>query len=240
MKSGNTKKSTRWLKPLIFTVAALGILLAVRFLNMGEIFIEMRIWIESLGRMAPLAYISVYILATVLAVPAAPLTLAAGAVFGSFFGVVYVSVGSTLGAGLSFLIARYFARGMVSGWLSKNAKFKQLDEMSESYGTSIVAITRLIPLFPFNMLNYGFGLTRVRFGTYFFWSWICMLPGTILYVVGVDAVITGLSEGKVPWTLLGILAIVLAILTGIVRSIRNRMKDSHKNHPSQPAFRKDR
>jgi uncharacterized membrane protein YdjX (TVP38/TMEM64 family) len=67
--------------------------------------------------------------------------------------------------------------------------------MTERHGAIIVAITRLVPIFPFNLLNYGFGLTRVRFGTYLLWSFLCMLPGIALYVVGADALTRGLAEG---------------------------------------------
>jgi uncharacterized membrane protein YdjX (TVP38/TMEM64 family) len=78
----------------------------------------------------------------------------------------------------------------------------------------------LHPLFPFNLLNYGFGLTRVPFWTYVFWSWLCMLPGTALYVVGADAVARGLAQGRVPWGLIGALAGVAVILFFLVRAAR--------------------
>ncbi len=70
--------------------------------------------------------------------------------------------------------------------------------MTEKHGAIIVAVTRLVPLFPFNLLNYGFGLTRVPFWTYLFWSWLCMLPGTIAYLVGTDAVILAVTTGELP------------------------------------------
>jgi uncharacterized membrane protein YdjX (TVP38/TMEM64 family) len=85
---------------------------------------------------------------------------------------------------------------------------------------SIVALTCLVPLFPFNLLNYGFGLTQVRLGTYIFWSWLCMLPGTPLYVVGTDAVISGLCQGRVPWALIGVFVsavVLVGVLVGIAR-----------------------
>ncbi len=88
----------------------------------------------------------------------------------------------------------------------------------------MVAITRLVPLFPFNLLNYGFGLTLVPFWTYVFWSWICMLPGTVLYVVGADAVTSAISEGKIPWTLIGILIITAGLITVLVRQARKKLK----------------
>ena len=99
-------------------------------------------------------------------------------------------------------------------------------------------VTRLVPLFPFNLLNYGFGLTKVRFTTYILWSWLCMLPGTILYVVGSDALFTTMREGEIPWVLLGALAVVVALTFFIVRTARRRLEqaeaDSAESHaPTQ-------
>ena len=122
------------------------------------------------------------------------MTAAAGALFGSFWGVVYVNIAATIGAALAFLVARYWARRAVVNWLQGNARFQKLDALTSKHGAVIVAVTRLVPLFPFNLLNYGFGLTRVGFWTYLFWSWLCMLPGTVLYVVGTDAVLTALRS----------------------------------------------
>ena len=90
---------------------------------------------------------------------------------------------------------------------------------------SNVALTRLVPLFPFNLLNYGFGLTRVRLGTYIFWSWLCMLPGTLLYVVGTDAVISGLRQGKVPWTLIGVFVAAIILVGVLVRIARKKLQE---------------
>lgn len=119
--------------------------------------------------------------------------------FGSVLGVLTVSLASTLGASLAFLLARYVARAAVAQRFGQNQKFHRLDRMTEEHGAIIVAITRLIPLFPFTLLNYGFGLTAVPFWTYVFWSWLCMLPMTVVFVVGADAVTLSLSEGRIPW-----------------------------------------
>jgi uncharacterized membrane protein YdjX (TVP38/TMEM64 family) len=139
-----------------------------------------------------------------------------------------VSIGSTIGAGLAFLVGRYFARDAVARWLNDKEKFKKLDRLTEEHGSIIVAITRLVPVFPFNVLNYGFGLTRVKFWTYVFWSWLCMLPGTILYVVGADAVTKGLAQGRVPWALIGVVVSVVIILTLLVRQARRKLREKEQ------------
>ena len=138
-------------------------------------------------------------------------------------GAVVVSVGATLGASLAFLVARYLARDAVVARFSHKEAFQRLDRMTEERGAVIVALTRLIPLFPFNLLNFGFGLTRVRFGTYVFWSWLCMLPGIVVFVAGTDAAVQFLMGGRVPWIVLATLAVGIAVLAGLVRYARRKL-----------------
>jgi len=216
-------KTTNWLKPLGLIAAIATIFILARIFGLGEKLGLLRAWIASLGNLAPLAFIVLYVLATVAAIPGAALSVIAAALFGSFYGVVLVSIGSTIGAALAFLVSRYMARDAVSLWLKNNPRFLKLDALSEEHGAIIVAFTRLVPLFPFNLLNYGFGLTRVRFFTYVFFSWLFMLPGTVLYVVGFDAALKGLTDGKIPWLLVSVFAITAVALFFLVRFAKNRL-----------------
>jgi uncharacterized membrane protein YdjX (TVP38/TMEM64 family) len=204
------------------------ILVLARVFGLGEKLGEIRGWIQSLGNWRYGAFVILYAAAVVAALPGAAITVAAGALFGSVAGVILVSIGSTLGASLAFLISRYFARDATVRWISRNERFRQLDLLTERHGAVIVAITRLIPLFPFNLLNYGFGLTRVPFGTYVFWSWLCMLPGTVLYVVGADALTKGISEGEIPRTLIGVLIGVAVLLVILTRYARTKLAGKDK------------
>jgi uncharacterized membrane protein YdjX (TVP38/TMEM64 family) len=149
--------------------------------------------IDSFGSAAPLIYIAIFAVAPVLLLPGLPITVAGGLVFGPFWGTVYASIGSTLGAGLAFLTARYFARRAVQDFLGD--RWRRVDEGVAEKGWFYVAIARLIPVFPFNLLNYAFGLTRIGFATYLFTSWLFMLPGTAAYVV-FSASIFDLLKGK--------------------------------------------
>jgi uncharacterized membrane protein YdjX (TVP38/TMEM64 family) len=221
-------KNAYWLKPLgLFAVIAIIFILARAF-GLGEKLGLLRSWIASLGNLAPLAYIVLYILATVAAIPGVALSVIAAALFGSFYGVVLVSVGSTIGAALAFLVSRYLARDAVSLWLKNNPRFLKLDALTEKHGAIMVAFTRLIPLFPFNVLNYGFGLTRVRFLTYVLFSWLFMLPGTVLYVVGFDAVLKGIADGKIPWLLILIFIVAAIVLFFLVRLAKNHLNRQGK------------
>ena len=160
----------------------------------------------------------------------------AGAIFGSLFGVIYVSIGSTVGASLAFLVSRYFARDTIAKSLSKSGKFVKLDKLTEEHGSIIVAITRLVPLFPFNLLNYGFGLTKVSFWTYAFWSWLCMLPGTVLYVVVPDGFKQLLKTGRPPLTLIIVLVADILILTLLVRQAKKKLDadKARREHQTDP------
>jgi uncharacterized membrane protein YdjX (TVP38/TMEM64 family) len=214
---GNTQG--RW-RPIALIAGIIAILILSKFFGLGQRLGDLREWIAALEPWGPAVFILLYVSATVAALPGSAITVAAGALFGSILGVILVSIASTLGASLSFLIGRYFAREAVARWLEDNEKFNRLDRLTEKHGAIIVALTRLVPLFPFNLLNYGFGLTRVPFGTYVFWSWLCMLPGTVLYVVGADAVVKGIAEGRVPWLLVAALAVAGIILIFLVRRAR--------------------
>ncbi|HEY9074869.1 MAG TPA: VTT domain-containing protein, partial [Desulfobaccales bacterium] len=217
------KKGGRW-RPVLLLVVLVAILILAKVFNVGEKLGALRDWIITLGPLGPLVFVPIYVVAVVAALPGLALTIVAGALFGSVLGIILVSISATIGAGLAFLVGRYFAREAVVRWLSKNEKFQRLDQLTEEHGAIIVALTRLVPIFPFNLLNYGFGLTRVPFWTYVFWSWLCMLPGTVLYVVGADAFTKGLATGKVPWGLIGALAGVVVILTFLVRAARKRLQ----------------
>jgi len=206
-------------------IAGLVLLIAAaRYFGFGGRFLQLKIWIQSLGFWGPFVFAVIYALAVTALVPGSAMTVAAGALFGTARGIITVSFASTLGAALSFLIARYLARGAVERWLGENEKFKKLDELSEKRGAAIVAVTRLVPLFPFTLLNYGFGLTRVRFSTYLFWSWLCMLPGTVLYVAGSDAVSKFITHEESPLSAAAAFAAAGILLFILFRYAKNKLK----------------
>ena len=219
-------KARGWLKPALFALFLLAVVILARLLGLGERLGDLRDWIEGLGAWGPVVFVPLYALGVVAALPGSALTVAAGALFGSVLGVIVVINAATLGASLAFLIARYLARDSIVAWLSKNEKLQRLDDLTEKHGAIIVALTRLVPIFPFNLLNFGFGLTSVPFWTYVLWSWLCMLPGTILYVVGADALTKAITEDQIPWVLIGALVGVGILLAILVRYARRRLQES--------------
>ena len=158
------------------------LVMLARILDLRELLRSALQWINSLGPWAPVIFILVYMLACMLFIPGSLLTLGGGFLFGMWRGIIYVSIGATLGATCAFLAGRYLARDWVSKQIEKNEKFKAIDEAVAREGWKIVLLIRLSPVFPFNLLNYAFGITRVSLGAYFFASWIGMLPATVMYV----------------------------------------------------------
>ena len=230
MGASSTKgKVHGWWRPVVLIALVITVLILARVFGLGERLGQLQDWIKGLGALGYVAFVLIYIVATVAAIPGSALTIAAGVLFGSVLGIILVSIASTTGASLACLIARYFARDATARWLSRNEKFKRLDQLTEEHGAIIVAITRLVPLFPFNLLNYGFGLTKVRFFTYVFWSWLCMLPGTALYVIGADVVTKGISQGRIPWVLIGAVVVAFIIMALLIRLARRKLKDKEKD-----------
>jgi uncharacterized membrane protein YdjX (TVP38/TMEM64 family) len=149
--------------------------------NPQEILRNALQWIDSLGSVGAIAFITLYIIASIAFLPGSILTLGAGVVFGVILGSLYVFIGATLGATAAFLVGRYLARGWVSQKIEGNNKFRAIDEAVATEGFKIVFLTRLSPVFPFNLLNYAFGVTGVSLKDYFL-GCIGMIPGTIMYV----------------------------------------------------------
>lgn len=138
--------------------------------------------IEGLGGWRYPAFAALYVLATVLLVPGSLLTLAAGAMFGLAAGLATVSLAATLGATAAFLIGRHAARDWIARKMAGNALFRAVDEAVAREGAKIVLLTRLSPVFPFSLMNYAYGLTRIPLRAYVLASWVGMIPGGLLYV----------------------------------------------------------
>jgi len=173
-------------------------------------------WVEQRGALGYVIFVGAYAVATVFFVPGSLITIGAGLAFGLWPGFPLVSLGATLGAAMSFLIARYFVRGRVQEAAKNNEKFAAMDEAIGKEGWKMVALLRLSPLLPFNLSNYLFGVTKIGFWPYLAASWVGMLPGTFLYVylgaVGKGAA-SGKSEGPWKWVLIGVGLVATVVVT---------------------------
>ena len=170
-----------WLRIILNAIALVILVLAFHYLNVNDLLQNIINWIKDQGIVGIVVFIAVYNLATVLFIPGAFLTLGGGALYGLFFGSIYVFIAATLGAIFAFLIGRYFARDYISQKIRDNMTFRAIDAAICKEGFKIVSLARLSPIFPFNILNYVFGITRVAMRDYILGS-IGMIPGTIMYV----------------------------------------------------------
>jgi uncharacterized membrane protein YdjX (TVP38/TMEM64 family)/rhodanese-related sulfurtransferase len=217
----------RFIRILLFVGLMAGVTLAVLYRDRFDAA-ALEAWIQGAGAIAPLLFILVYALATVLFLPGTVLTLAGGALFGPVLGTFCNLTGATLGATLAFLISRYLASDWVAA--KSGGRVKQLIKGVEGEGWRFVAFVRLVPLFPFNLLNYTLGLTRLRLLPYVIASYLFMLPGAVAYtylgfagreaVAGREGVI---QKGLLALALLAVVAF-LPRLIGMLR--RGRMLDT--------------
>ncbi len=221
---------------LVRIVTAVIALVALIFIGreLGAYVPRFAAWVEGLGVWGPLAFMAGYAAATVAFVPGSLLTLGAGAIFGLAKGVVYVFLAASIGATLAFLVSRYVARSAIEQRLAGNEKFASIDNAVGEQGLKIVLLLRLSPVFPFNALNYGLGLTKVSLRDYVL-AHVGMLPGTLLYVyygklAGDVAALAGGAEterGAEYWIVLGLgLAATVIVTTIVTRIARRALKES--------------
>ena len=178
--------------------------------------------IDDYGTAGPVIYIAAYALGVVLFVPGLPMTLVGGVAFGPLLGAVYVWIGATIRATCAFLVARYGLRDSVERWVAGTPRLARIDAAVARDGWRIVAITRLVPLFPFNVQNYAYGLTRIRFAVYVVASAICITPATVAYTFAAGAVFRDGYDVYRTSLYLSVAAALILLLSFAPRYIRRR------------------
>ena len=209
------------IKLLIFAAVLAGIITAVKMSGVDQYLDKDKLqgWIKGLGPWGPVLYILIYSITPALFLPGLPLTVAGGLAFGPLYGTIFTIIGATIGASIAFIIARYFAREHVERLVS--GKLKTIDDGVEEKGWIYVAITRLIPLFPFNLLNYAFGLTKIKFSHYVLASFVFMLPGTAAYVI-LSSSLLDILKGKISTEF--IVGFMLVLIVSLVPLIYRKVK----------------
>jgi uncharacterized membrane protein YdjX (TVP38/TMEM64 family) len=204
----------------VIVARAFGLAAYLRFENLSRLTET----IEGYGALGPAIYIAAYVLGVVFFVPGLPMTLLGGLAFGPVRGAAYVWNAATIGAALAFLVARYGLRGLVEGWVAQNARLARIDEAVAREGWRIVMITRLVPLFPFNLQNYTYGVTRIGFWAYLGTSAVCIIPATVAYTFAGGALSRG--GGNLRWTLgyLGVAGVLIVLVSLIPRYLERRSR----------------
>jgi uncharacterized membrane protein YdjX (TVP38/TMEM64 family) len=202
----------------VILARVLGLTDLIRLENLSRL----REQIDRFGAWAPVIFIVGYVVAVVAFAPALPLTILGGLAFGAAWGTLYVVIAATTGACLSFLIARYAARAAVARWMAGYPALQRMDRAVARHGFRIVMITRLVPIFPFNLQNYAYGLTSIRFGAYALTSILCMLPGTLAFTAAAGAVVAGAFDARRMLLLLAVAGVLLVALSLLPRWLRGR------------------
>ena len=205
---------------------------------MAELLRSFQGWVTGLGPLGWILYALVYAVCCVLFVPASVLTLGAGAIYGLGVGVAIVLAGATLGATLSFLLAKSVLRKRIEKMTAGNPKFAALDRAIAKEGAKIVFLVRLSPVFPFTYINYAFGLTGVRTGPYVLASFLGMIPGTFAYVY-LGAAARAAVSGEMDATKKGIqiagAVIALAVALFVARVAAKAIRSAGVGDDAPPA-----
>jgi uncharacterized membrane protein YdjX (TVP38/TMEM64 family) len=211
---------------LALLVLALLAVLAWRFQLFGQLQALLRQVLDAiaaLGFWGPVLFVLLYIVCCIALVPGAVLTLGAGAVFGLVKGSILVSIAATLGATAAMLVGRYLARDWVQRKLATHPTFNSIDQAVEREGWKIVFLTRLSPAFPFFLVNYLYGLTRVRLRDYVLATWIGIMPGSTLFVyIGSLASPDSAKNSAAAWTFKGIGLVATVLVTVYLTKIARR------------------
>jgi uncharacterized membrane protein YdjX (TVP38/TMEM64 family) len=213
-------KKASLIRPFIFLLLIV-IVIAVQYFH-PERYLDkeyLRQFAASYGTLVPVLYLVVWTVGP-LFLPGLPIMLAGGVLFGPFWGVIYSSLGSALGAGLVFLVSRYLARDWVAGKLART-RLISLDDKVSRHGWKIVAFTRLVPVFSYTLLNYAFGLTQISFWPFLAATFVCMLPVTIAFVY-FSSNILDLLHGQISREL--VIGVILVILVSLIPLIYKKLK----------------
>ncbi len=237
------RKVAPWLKLVVVAAVLLAAFLVANHLGLFDMLKEGSLrdrvvrldgFFVGLGGWAPLVFILIWIVACVFLIPGLPVSIAGGLIFGAIWGSVWTTIGANLGAALAFLIGRYAARDMVASWVEKNNALRKIDEGVRKQGWRMLLITRLVPIFPFNIQNYVYGLTDIRFSTYVLVTLPSMIPATIAFNFAAgsarEVVLQGGQPEAVKKTIiyLAIAAVFFVILSLIPGWVKKRVSGAEE------------
>lgn len=207
------RKPFPYLKVLAGVLLLAAFIAALRFLPVGVWIEQFQGWVKGLGPIGYVVYVLAYVVVCVTFLPASPLTIGAGAIFGFVEGTIVVIIGATLGATASFLLGRTIMRRKIEAMAANNAKFRALDRAIAREGGKIVFLIRLAPVFPFAYINFAFGLTGVRLLSYVVATFFGIIPVTLAFVYIADAATrTATVDMSTTRLIINIVGVVIAIV----------------------------
>jgi len=236
-------KADTTLRIVVGVLLVAGIAVSLALLPVQEYLARVLAWVESVGPWGPPLLGLAYVIACVLFVPGLILSLGAGFLFGVVYGTITVSIASVLGATAAFVIGRTLLRRPIERRIADYPRFQAIDRAVGAQGFKIVLLTRLSPIFPFNLLNYAFGLTNVKLWQYVLASWIGMFPGTVMYIYlgsalkSLAEVAAGEPEGGTAQTVFFVAGLVMTVVATVVitRVARRALNEAVAAHDPSAA-----
>jgi uncharacterized membrane protein YdjX (TVP38/TMEM64 family) len=212
--SKESSNKGNWMKIIAFVAVVVAVFLFVKQMGYMEYFKDpqaIKEVIDGLGFWGPIAFIGLWVLSAVFLLPGGALGLVGGALFGPWLGTTYTILGATIGAVAAFLAGKYVARDMVKGMVENNPKLQKIDKGVEEEGWRFLMLTRLVPIFPYNVQNYVYALTAADLFTYTWTTFVFMLPGSLAFSFAGGAITSGGSPVKI----IAYLAVAGVVLFGI-------------------------
>jgi len=216
------------LKFVIFIFLILLLVLVAKFSPLGDYLSvdKVRVIVDNSGIYAPLIFILIYMVITITLLPGTPFTIASGVLFGTLQGGFLTVIGATIGATIAFLISRFFGADFVERILKDRfKKVYELDEKIEKRGFLVMLFLRLIPLFPFNGLNFAMGLTKIRLKQYFFGTLIGIIPGTMI-LANIGGASADISSPQ--FILSIVLFIMLMLILPVYKYVQKKLQKTAK------------
>jgi uncharacterized membrane protein YdjX (TVP38/TMEM64 family) len=208
------RRRSRW-PFVVFAAFLLAVVVASRAVDLDRHVETAQAWTAALGILAPVAFVVVYVAATLIGVPGTPFTLLSPLLFGPAIAFVVMVVASGASAAAGFLIARYLARDAFTARLGETDGFARLSRLVGAHDWVVIPFLRIVPIAPFAVVNYGFGLTGIRFWRYLLWTEAAMIPVNAVLILGADALYGAAMRGTVSWPLIAAAVAAAALVAGL-------------------------
>lgn len=176
--------------------------------------------VRDAGPMAPLVYVGVAALASLLLIPQGPLTLLSGVLFGSLWGAAWSLAAMAVSGTVAFWLSRHALRHRLLARFGDNASYKKMERLSHTHPARVVAVSRIIPIMPFPWLSYLLGLTRVKYFTFLFMSFVCMIPETLLLTAGGHILRDGVAHGRLTPKEVAVLLVAALAMFVVIRWVK--------------------
>lgn len=189
---------------------------------------KLEVFIRGYGMTGILIYMCIYIICTLFCISVLPVTLAGALVFGTIKTVLITITSASIGLSFSFLIGRYILRRSLERKFYKNKVYERINMGVEEQGWFIVAITRLLPVFPFGLQNYLYGLTNISFVSYWFFSTLFLMPSIVFFIVFSTVIISGDTEKMIKISVVSFILFIILLLVVYIVSKKRKIKKGER------------